>query len=128
MRPEPRVERDLDVEAQLRPSIGRVGGVATLRRAAGARSAASCAPKTGKTRPHSVCFEIGVIAAGRAPRAPSTHPRGRARRGLPRRHVPLAPAVRVPARRCGGGVLRERGIQLTGHAREATPAERAASA
>jgi len=69
VRPEPRVERDLDVEAQLRPSIGGVAGSAALRRAAGARSVASCAPKTGKTRPHSVSFEIGVITAGRAPRA-----------------------------------------------------------
>ena len=31
------------------------------------RSATSCALKTGKTRPHSVSFEIGVITAGRAP-------------------------------------------------------------
>ena len=67
MRPEPRVERNLDVEAQLRPSIGRSRGSAALRGTAGARRAASCAAKTGKTRPHSVSFEIGVITAGRAP-------------------------------------------------------------
>ena len=69
MRPEPRVERDLDVEAQLRPSIGRSRGVAGLRRRSGARGATSCAQKTGKTRPHSVSFETRVITAGRAPRA-----------------------------------------------------------
>jgi len=66
VRPEPRVERDLDVEAQLRPSIGRVGGSAAPRGAADTRSAPSCAPKTGKTRPHFACVEIGVITAGRA--------------------------------------------------------------
>jgi len=72
VRPEPRVERDLDVEAQVRPSIGGVGGSTAScgGRAEGpGREARRVARrKTGETRPHSVCFEIGVITAGRAPR------------------------------------------------------------
>ena len=84
MRPEPRVERNLDVEAPLRPSIGRVGGAAALRGTAGARSAASYVPKTGKTRPHSVSREVGVVMAGRAQRA-GVVMAGRAQRARPQR-------------------------------------------
>jgi len=82
VRPEPRVERDLDVEAQLRPSIGGIAGSAGLRGTADARRAPSCAPKTGKTRPHSVSFEIGVITAGRALHARASARSARFRNGL----------------------------------------------
>jgi hypothetical protein len=47
VRPEPRVARDLDVEAQLRPPIGAVAASAGLRGTAGARIATSCVRKTG---------------------------------------------------------------------------------
>ncbi len=76
MRPEPRVERDLDVEAQLRPSVGRVGDAA--------------APKRDELR-----AENGQdLTALRVPRSWGRYGRSRAARPCPAKLGSLWPVAR----------------------------------